>query len=900
MPLRTKSINIKGLKQRQNIVLGINFSLKPRSYKLKKTSENFLNDANKYIFVQDFERAEAILKQLTRKHPEDYEILFRRVEVSSKRDTLPELIHEFKKLCKDFPLSKAIEFAHILAKIRLLNQIDSKKDKMHTPIKHAFEATRNIEHISPQRMPLVNMLSNKKLRINRTLDIPDDYIAEESPKFDSIHFDADIKKEKSAATNPESKEYLLEKTLNLQSKYPENYAAWYLAGCALECNGKLSEAIEKWDHAFKLNSKSTSILATLTELQQLGVIPENSPDYSEIFESLDKYLVHGHFETHTSLYNEFINSGDHKNAIGALKTLADWLQKQYGEVPIEVEILCLLGAMQAYKLAKNQAAAEACRSEVENLVIACKKSPRDMNQISFIAQLCEEYGLKSVARICYFAILISLDTPQDLIIQTASHCVSTNPSDGLLECLKVAYKNTHGCAEVRFCMLLCGLKIEKVDISEYMQKKNKIRELITIDSNSPVIFPTLDELYSLYNFDPEVNYYLGEINSKNGNYNKAKKHFQNMFSLDYFNTDGTLRYIFFLLKSHDYNTAREVAQEALTLATITEQQANEMHWSIAAAFYSEGGFEKTHHEILKSLENDPWNHSYLVLYLRANLNIDGNEFLKEKENIIKEFEEALLNLETTSLHKNEIIEKLISHGNDCLRSGFSEYAWVLAKCAMLMSENINEQLLYFLAKAGAGYNARTAVQQILLLLRQKNGPKEFHFGTLSTCIAQIYSFSGDWPLVDEWLNISKNNRALFNKVTKPKLFELEALSITMKGSDLKRAQSLLEAAIDSYDNIHKVPMDTKVLHGYILVAQGQFNAGIEKMQNNISSNASIQSLYFLVKGLERAGQLDNTTKETISHLFQIYPTNTFEQKMIEEIFYTVGSKNPTSPVGLAC
>ncbi|KAB8027407.1 tetratricopeptide repeat protein [Fluviispira multicolorata] len=900
MPLSTKSLNIKGLKHRQNIVLGINFSLKKRSYKLKNTPENYLNSANKYIFVQDFDKAEAILRQLTRQHPDDYEILFRRVEVSSKRDTLPELIHEFKKLCKDFPLSKAIEFANILAKIRLLNQNDTKKDKFNPPVKQAFEVSKNIDNVSNNRMPLVSILSNKKIRINRTLDIPDDYIAEENPHFEMSPQEAETKKDKLNSINPDSKEDLLAKTILLQEKHPENYAAWYIAGCALECNGKLSEAIEKWDHAFKLNSKSTSILTTLTELQQLGVIPENSPDYSEIFESLDKYLVHGHFETHTSLYNEFINSGDHKNAIGALKTLADWLQKQYGEVPIEVEILCLLGAMQAYKLGKNQPAAEACRSEVENLVIACKKSPRDMNQISFIAQLCEEYGLKSVARICYFAILISKDASLDLIIQTASHCVSSNPSDGLLECLKVAYKNTHGSAEVRFCLLLCGLKIEKVDISEYMLKKNKIRELITNDAGNPTIFPILEELFAFYNFDPEVNYYLGEIHSKNSQFPEAKKYFKSMFSIDYFNTDGTLRYIFFLLKSHDYNTAREVAQEALTLATITEQQANEMHWSIAAAFYSEGGFEKTHNEILKSLENDPWNHSYLVLYLRANLNIDGNEFLKEKEIIIKEFEESLLGLDVTLLHKNGIVEKLIAHGNECLRSGFSEYAWVLAKCAILISENINEPLLNFLARAGAGYNARTAVQQILLLLRQKNGPKEFHFGTLSTCIAQIYSFSGDWPLVDEWLSISKNNRALFNKVTKPKLFELEALSIAMKGSDLKRAQNLLEAAMDAYDNIHKVPLDTKVLHGYILVAQGQFSAGIEKMQNNISTNASVQSLYFLVKGLERAGQLNNTTKETLSHLFQIYPTNTFEQRMIEEIFYTVGTKNPTSPVGLAC
>jgi hypothetical protein len=68
----------------------------------------------------------------------------------------------------------------------------------------------------------------------------------------------------------------------------------------------------------------------------------------------------------------------------------------------------------------------------------------------------------------------------------------------------------------------------------------------------------------------------------------------------------------------------------------------------------------------------------------------------------------------------------------------------------------------------------------------------------------------------------------------------------------------------------------------------------------MNTNASIQSLYFLIKGLERAGRLDETTKESIAQLFHLYPTNIFEQKMMEEIFCTVGNKNPVSPVGLAC
>lgn len=898
MQVRTKSSQYKNLKLRQNIVCNMNFSSKRRLKKLKaKSPENNLRTANKYIFVQDFEKAESILKQLSFKYPDDYEILFRRVEVSSKRDTLSELLHDLKKLSKAHPTSKAIDFAILLGSIRIFSKNDMEKEKKLDFKKNIVSPQKEIEYPQNTKMPLINILSNKKIRINRALDIPDDYFPEETP-IPELSFPSEKAKLDKEKLN--IREDLYHKALDLQINNPENYAAWFVAGCALESVGRLNEAIELWDYAFKLNPDSTSILATLTELQQIGVLPDSNTNYSEKFESLDKYLVHGHFETHTALYNEFINAGEHKNAINALKTLADWLQKQYGEVPVEVEILCLLGAMQAYKLSNNIPASEACRSEVENIVIACKKSPRDMNQIYFIGQLCEEYGLKPAARICYFAILISKESPPDLVIQAASHCVSNNSSDGLLECLKVAYKNSHGSPEIRFCMLLCGLKMRQIDVTDYMKKKNKVRENISQDINEDLTLSILEELNSIYQFDPEIHYYLGEIQSKIGNYKEAKKHFQIMFSLDFYNTDGILRYIFFLLKVRDYATAREIAQEGLQLSSLSEQQTNEMHWSIAATYFSEGDFHNSYNEISKSLINDPWNHSYLILSLRSSLNIEKNSFLKENELIVKHLEEVILNHNSLSTQKDVLINKIIKHGLDCIHNNHSEYAWALAKCAILISENISDTLLYFIAKAGASFHSRITVQEMLLLLKQKNNNKEFNFATLSACIAQIYSLSGNWALVDEWLSIAKNNQSLSAKVTKQKLFELEALSITMKGADLKKAQTLLEAAIDSYDNIQKVPLDTKVLHGYILVAQGQFSIGIEKMQNNISTNASIQSLYFLIKGLERAGQLNNTTKESLTQLFHIYPTNTFEQKMVEEIFFTVGSKNNTSPVGLAC
>jgi hypothetical protein len=68
-----------------------------------------------------------------------------------------------------------------------------------------------------------------------------------------------------------------------------------------------------------------------------------------------------------------------------------------------------------------------------------------------------------------------------------------------------------------------------------------------------------------------------------------------------------------------------------------------MHWSIAATYFSEGDFNNSYEEISKSLANDPWNHSYLILLLRSSINIDRNHFLKDNELIINSLEEFILN-----------------------------------------------------------------------------------------------------------------------------------------------------------------------------------------------------------------------------------------------------------------
>ncbi|MBX9702593.1 MAG: hypothetical protein K2X39_00430, partial [Silvanigrellaceae bacterium] len=214
---------------------------------------------------------------------------------------------------------------------------------------------------------------------------------------------------------------------------------------------------------------------------------------------------------------------------------------------------------------------------------------------------------------------------------------------------------------------------------------------------------------------------------------------------------------------------------------------------------------------------------------------------------------------------------------------------------------IDNETLNLLAKAGASFDSRLATKELLLLLQNKNvGIKEINFHKIATCIAIVYSFANEWPLVDEWLDIANRSQNLSDPFTRSKLFELEAFKLTMQGADYHKAQTLIEAAIDFYGNANKVPIETRVLHGYLLLAQGNINGGIEKIQNSIGENSSIQNLYFLIKGLDRAGKLNHGNKDAIEKIFQQTPTNFLEQKLIEEIFFTVGKNAPRFPTQLIC
>ena len=889
------------------------------------------SEVNKLIFVQDFDSAGRKLAQLASLYWNDAEIHFRRIEVACRTESLNEVVEEYQRLRALNPEHTVIEAAALLSLIRQeelmtdeatflqesSEQLSTRNIKDVVALDSGSELSSSKKALQPDEAtrqllarwessrPATASPSTRGWRVERSPSVPDDIAPPELPTLPDASADDEIQQFKIQVSESKKQEHvigveqssnpILQAALRLRDSQPKSSWAWFVLGCALELTGHLQEAVDAWTYSWQLNPESLAVLATMAELQQIGALPDGKPDYADKFEKLDKFLVHGTYETHIQLYKHFIEKRESNHAIAALRTLADWMQRQRGEVPPEIEILCLLGAMNAYKLDANVAAAEACRREAENIAIACKKSPKSPAQIAFIGQIAEDYGLPNLARLCFYSVLIAKDTPLELASKTAAHCVAQYASLSLKECLKTTYLNHSGNPEIRFCQLLCELTLSSVAIRPYMERKNRVRDALA-RNQAAVALQLMQEALQETNDDAEIHFYMSEMLSRLGLTDRAKHHFSMMYELDSLNVESVLRYLNFLIKNKEFFSTQEIARKTNEIPGLTPQQRSELHWARASALLAVGETEEAKQEIDRSLKSNPWSTQYLMVALKLSV----PAAVKNNDPGFGEVALTILEAQLSSGGQNSLadehLNQLMEHGKKCLQSGLSEYAFTLGKILFMLNDK-SENVIEFFSKVGASYEPRLAAQQTLMLL-QSTG-KQWSFSHLAVCIARIYSQALEWPLVDEWLDIAVKS-GIEEKHVRSKLFELEALKLALHGTNFRKAQSLLEAALDIYDGTQKIPADTGVLHGYLILAQGNIKAGIEKMQTCMGENSSIQSLYFLIKGLERAGRLSGSECDNILRLYNLAPTNLLEQKLIEEIYCTVGSCKTGVPVNLAC
>lgn len=878
---------------------------------------------NKLIFVQEFDQAFDLLLEHVGTHLECTEGFFRLVEVGVRIERGEELRLALSSLQQRHPEQLSVTLARALLEIRLEEKAQSEKDDpaLNNPSlqsKIATNATRDGSKVlrlqSDPAQELNSLLPRsyfglstvetgrrgyivgKSIRLTRSPVVADDLAPENLDELEIRKFDSEsgTPQEKESPNMRIIGQLKDEITSSLLLDHAENYAVWYLKGCIAELENSLTEAVQCWVKAHQLNPASLAVLATLGELQQIGALPTGlNADYAKKFEQLDPYAVHGTYQTHTALYHEFLGRQEFRLAIAALRTLADWNQRQKGEVPAEIEVLCLLGAMRAFRMEGNSGAAESARREAENLAVALKKNTGDLNALAFIGQMAEDFEVQTLARMCYFSVLSHPHATKDLVVRTAAHCVSRFASRALADCLTTAYRHHKGDAEVRFCKTLCSLAIEEVPVKEYLERKNRIREMLSAEQVGEAL-SLLQEAMADIQDDAEVHYYLAEIYSRLDALEAAERHFEKMYHHDDLNIDSVSRYVHFLLKVKNYAKAEEVAQRLLRERHLNEAQAGEVYWSLAASYFATDKIEDASRSLERALQCDPWNLTFLALGLRLHRVQIPAHRVAEIESLFGEFEDQVLG-ENQPLGSSRI-EMWAEKAHSLIDCGLSELPFLMASVLFRgHCENTVVQRLFF--RASSAFDSRLSAQRLLQLLRRnENAPS---LGFLAFCVASVYALCGDWELVREWTDIASKS-GLDTEQERGRLFELEALGLAFSGQGHKRAQNLLEAALDTYSNEDRPADELGVLHGYLILVQGDIRMGLDKINQHLGEKPSIQSLYFLVKGLDRAGQLTGDDKEFITQILQRTASNRMEQKLIDEIHMLLGSRRAGTLSHLTC
>jgi tetratricopeptide (TPR) repeat protein len=918
-----------------------------------------LERVNKLVFVREFETAFLEIRQICVNDSSHIEGLFRLVEIGVRIDKQQELnllLAELEATVSEVNQKIAIQVARLLCEIRSIEQIvdsDSEEQLVNPSLRQAegFSGLGSAENFGTGRdvvalgsrdpefgsgltlgrsyLGLAGLESSrrgyiigKSGRVARAPLVADDYSPFDPNKLELEDFERSSlsASQDKSSPNDEDAARILAESSDLLVAFPDSYAVWYVHGCASELAGHLSQAMDSWINAYRRNPKSLAVLSTMSELQQMGALGSRQEvDYGKLFESVDRFAVHGTLDTHTALYHEFLLGGEYRLAIAALRTLADWLQRQKGEVPPEIEILCLLGAMKAHRLEGNSGAAESCRREAENLAVSFKKSQQDLVALAFVAARAEEFEIPSLARMCYFSIISSPLAAKDLVMRVAAHCVSQHTSRALAECLKSAYKIHRGDSEIRFCQVLCALALSNVSVKGYLERKSQIRELLAREELADAI-TLLQECARQVTEDPEVHYYLAEVYSRLGAEQLAAKHYESMYDLDSLNTESVIRYIQFLLKIKHYEESEVCARHLLENGYVTTEQEGEIHWSMAASAFAREQLEYSRIAIDRALSCDPWNMSFLALAMRLTSPGIVSDFprgdeLRDSETLLTQFEDSILGEAEALTH--DFVSRWVAHGIKIVRAGYFDFGFLMA-CAVFRDWHTDDAVCEFMSIAGAAHNSRLATQRMMLLLQRshsdgRSGKKSINqksgsgsgvsnrelLGHLSLCMARTYAHAGEWPLVDEWVDIATKT-GIESPSSKAVLFSLEALRLIFSGTRIERARALLEAAIDCSDRKGPEAEQLAVAYGYVLVLQGELKPGIERIQQNIKHSSSILSLYFAVKALERSGQLKRLGSDVLERLFACIPSTQLESKLVDEVHVVVGSLKQGAVVNLRC
>lgn len=862
--------------------------------KILDSSLDELDLANKYLFVKDYKKAQEILKRVSSVHALSFDILMKRVEIAGKSNGLKEIVDEYDELQKSSSSCAELEQALLFAKIKdFENQKDTDR-KLMSKSEFSMEDFGSGELVSDLDLDVSqgNISFDGFEKSPHRLD--DELISIHQPVYVSNTIDPSfsVKNQKYASQDP-----IISRALMLPVLNPDSFATWLIAGYACEAVGDYEQAAEKWKMSYSLKKDSVFCLEGLANLQKSGLLISEEVNYTAELEKLNGSYSYGIIENHVQVYSDFLFIGETHNAIKALKVYVDWVYEENGDVSPEVEVLFLAAAMAAHHTEKNFDDADEYRLKIEKIITALCRDKGNTDLLIFIAQICEEYELNTYAQMCYYTALLQEKTSTSQLVKISAHCISRYDSSTLSNALKIAYQNSQGSIEIKFYLLMSLLKNNHVNIIRYMKLKNEVRSYIS-KNNILTGREKINEVLDLFTEDPEIYHYSAELYLREKNFERAMEHYEKSISLDQFNVQGMYRSALLCLQLNEYYDAKKYSIKALKMTRTDRRMMQEFNWIIGFALFSEGENLRARDSILKSIQSNPWNISYLNLLLRIQCRLSLEYIGNETSELIDELESLSL-VQSIEKLSDEKYERICTSINRLLKGNSWDLAWTLCKICVVLRKELPEDFLETMGRAASVYSLGSAAEEIIILLEKNQNIFHVETARIYFVLSFLNFYQNRLESAKDWLYILHRKQELSDR-DHNLVYELESIIDLLLGKNFERTQALLESIIEFRKNTGLDFWKQEVILGYCMVQRGDMKAGLSMTLGNLSTDADLLLLFLLVKALMRSGLEMKLYKEIVSKIQTYKPLFPIEHWALEELYQVIGFNFGFSPSGLSC
>lgn len=532
-----------------------------------------------------------------------------------------------------------------------------------------------------------------------------------------------------------AQEDCLTRLQELIRQYSPSAFNYYAIGFSLEAVADIDRALYAYEKSIQLSPDWHPSLFGISQCFYQKGDDKQGDHYFYAFEKMAPYNVYGNFETHRRLSKEFLEDEEYEYATKAIKTLGDWWYENKSYCPPELQIYEALMISHISDLRGEVAQKEAKLAYAKLLGSQLlNDSDAEEGVIYFIARAMEEFSeLETAVEFYKKALKLSGANPHT-VQRIGSQFLSMGESELARQLFQDAYKSYPNSNEIKFCLLVSQLKIAGVNIEEYLLGKERLRQLITNDSDKVEILALLHSLLSKFEGDHETHFHMGEIYLNLQNANKAQHHFDRMFELDELGHTTILRYATFLMEHGNAEKAMKTLK-SLDQDLLAKDQKTEVNWLKAYYHASKRNFSDSQKLIGQILQLDPWNVSYLAQsIMNLSSQLDDSDDLIRNDSVINK----LSNHDELNLNWDEFdaitlrLEKQYQY----------ELCFNRWKLRYLYSEGDMDTLLQLVASA-CKFDAEQATYDFLKLINTNFDRPEIYWalGTLFKEIWQLETAS---------------------------------------------------------------------------------------------------------------------------------------------------------------